>query len=100
MSISLLIICILTMALDPDGTLPLAGSAAFMLGTIRPGPTPWPITGPAEPPMGLWGLQPCCMEPRIPVLVIATWLAMPAWGPIMPCCCCCCIKWYGLLFLC
>ncbi len=57
------IICMLTMALDPGG--PLAGSAVFMLGTKRPGPTTWPIIGPAVPPMGPWGPQPCCMEPRI-----------------------------------
>lgn len=57
------IICMLTMALDPGG--PLVGSAVFMLGTMRPGPTPWPIIGPAVPPMGPWGPQPCCMGPRI-----------------------------------
>ncbi len=56
-------ICMLTIALDPGG--PLGGSAVFMLGTMRPGPTPWPIIDPAVPPMGPWGPQPCCMEPRI-----------------------------------
>lgn len=57
------IICMLTMPLDPGA--PLVGSEVFMLGTMRPGPTPWPIIGPPWPPMGPWGPQPCCMEPRI-----------------------------------
>ena len=62
------IICMLTMALDPGK--PLVAITVFMLGTMRPGPTPWPIIGPAVAPMGPCGPQPCCMEPRIDPLFI------------------------------
>lgn len=58
------IICMLTKALETFEPLLLVGSVGFMPGTIRP--TPCGIIGPEFPPVGAWGPQPCCMEPRRP----------------------------------
>lgn len=61
------IICMLTMPLGPAR--PLEARAAFMPGSMRPGPIPWVIMGPPPPPRCPWGPQPCCMEPRMDPLL-------------------------------